>query len=361
MTALEPASLTALQSLARPEILSLKPYAHAAWLPTLTRLHANEAPWRPAGDTTEAGLNRYPEPQPDALVTRLAELYGVPRNQVLATRGSDEAIDLLSRIFLREGRDAILQCTPSFGMYQVAARIQGAAVIDVPLQRARGWSLDPDQVLAAWGPHVKLVYLCSPNNPTGNSLDVDALERICRALDGRAIVVLDEAYIEWSRSPSRTPWLARFPTLAILRTLSKAHALAGARIGALLAHPGLIQLARRVIPPYSLAQPTVEAALRALAPAALTASRTLLTALIRERDYLCAGLAASPLVEKVWPSDTNFLMIDCRDTDRFMRVSMAGGSIVRDLRGYPTLPVSLRISVGTRTENDALLRSLESP
>jgi histidinol-phosphate aminotransferase len=349
---------TTLDSLARPEILNLKPYAHAAWAPNLTRLHANEAPWRPTGDTTHAGLNRYPEPQPDALVTRLAELYEVPRDRVLATRGSDEAIDLLSRIFLREGRDAILQCAPSFGMYQVAARIQGAAVIDVALDRTRGWAVDPERLLAAWHSGVKLVYLCSPNNPTGNSLDRGALETICAALDGRAIVVLDEAYIECSPSPSLTPWLTRFATLAILRTLSKAHALAGARIGALLAHPRLIALARRVIAPYSLAQPTVEAALRALAPPELAAGRARLAGLIGERDYLRRGLLASPLVETVWPSDTNFLMVDCRSVERFMQVSMAGGSIVRDLRGHPTLPNSVRVSVGTRGENDALLASL---
>lgn len=355
------APLAALEHLARPEILTLKPYSHAAWQPTLTRLHANEAPWRPAGDTTAAGLNRYPEPQPDPLLARLAELYAVPKDRVLATRGSDEAIDLLSRIFLRAGRDAILQCSPSFGMYQVAARIQGAEVIEVPLERARGWSLDPERLLAAWRPRVKLVYLCSPNNPTGNSLDTAALETICRRLDGKAVVVLDEAYIEWSSSPSLTPWLSRHPTLAILRTLSKAHALAGARIGALLAHPDLIRLARRVIPPYSLAQPTVEAALRALAPEELAASRALLADLLREREYLRRGLAASPLVETVWPSDTNFLLLDCPDADRFMRLSMAGGSIVRDLRGYPSLPASLRVSVGTRAQNDVLLESLRSP
>ena len=114
--------------LARPEIVSLKPYAHAAWLPSLTRMHANEAPWRPKGDTTNAGLNRYPEPQPQALIERLASLYGVAATQVLATRGADEAIDVLSRIYLRAGSDAILQCGPTFGMYQVAARIQGASL-----------------------------------------------------------------------------------------------------------------------------------------------------------------------------------------------------------------------------------------
>ena len=346
-------------SLARPEIRTLKPYSHAAWLPSLTRLHANEAPWRPAGDLTEAGLNRYPEPQPAALVQRLAELYAVPVASVLATRGSDEAIDLLSRIYLREGKDAILQCTPTFGMYQVAARIQGAEVVEIPLDRSRSWGIDADRLLAAWHPQIKLVYLCSPNNPTGNSLDVGALDAICTALDGKAIVVIDEAYIEWSRLPSLTPWLARFPTLAILRTLSKAHALAGARIGALLGHPELIQLAKRVIPPYSLAQPTIEAALRALEPPEVAASRVRLDALLTERGYLRGRLQVSPLVETVWPSDANFLMIDCRDADRFMRNSMAGGSIVRDLRASLLLPNSLRISVGTRAQNDALLDSLE--
>jgi histidinol-phosphate aminotransferase len=351
--------MSALLSLARPEILTLKPYSHAAWLPTLTRLHANEAPWRPPGDTTAAGLNRYPEPQPEALVKRLAELYAVPKDHVLASRGSDEAIDLLSRIFLRAGRDAILQCTPTFGMYQVAARIQGAQVIEVPLERARGWSLDPERLLAAWQPNIKLVYLCSPNNPTGNLLGADALESICRALDGKAIVVIDEAYIECSRSPSCTPWLSRYPTLAILRTLSKAHALAGARLGALLAHPELIGLARRVIPPYSLAQPTIEAALRALTPGETAAAQARLAALLEEREYVNRRLRSSPLIETVWPSDTNFLMVDCRDAERCLRASLAGGTIVRDLRGYPQLPNSLRISVGTRAENDTLLESLE--
>ena len=310
----EAAEMNAVLSLARPEILTLKPYSHAAWLPSLTRMHANEAPWRPVGDTTEAGLNRYPEPQPEALVKRLADLYAVAPANLLATRGSDEAIDLLSRIYLRAGRDAILQCTPSFGMYKVAAHIQGAGVIEIPLDRARGWALDPDRVLAAWRPNIKLVYLCSPNNPTGNSLDAGALEAICTALDGKAIVVIDEAYIEWSRLPSLTPWLVRFPTLAILRTLSKAHALAGARIGALLGSADMIQLAKRVIPPYSLAQPTIEAALRALDPPR-TRRRTHAArgAAGGARVSARSGLAASPAVDRVWPSDANFLLIDCRD------------------------------------------------
>ena len=347
--------MSAVISLARPEIVTLKAYAHAAWLPSLTRLHANEAPWRPTGDSTSAGLNRYPEPQPRALIDRLASLYGVPATHVLGTRGADEAIDVLSRIYLRAGTDAILQCAPTFGMYQ------GADVIELPLNRDQGWSIDATRVLAAWRPNIKLVYLCSPNNPTANLLDKAALEHICTALDGKAIVVIDEAYIEWSHAASVAPWLGRFETLAILRTLSKAHALAGARVGALLASPELIQLAKRVIPPYALAQPTIEAALRALEPDEISAAQGRLEALLVEKEYLRRGLAASPLVDHVWPSDANFLMIDCRDADRFMAGSMGGGLIVRDLRAHPALPRSLRVSVGTRAENDALLRCVGRP
>lgn len=348
-------------SLARPEIAALKTYAHAAWLPTHTRLHANEAPWRPSGDDTRAGLNRYPEPQPQALIGRLAELYGVPVARVLATRGADDAIDVLSRVFLRAGADSILQCAPTFGMYEVAARIQGADVIELPLDPDQGWAVDPERLLAAWQPGIKLVYLCSPNNPTANLLATVALEQICTALDGKAIVVIDEAYVEWSRAASLTRWLDRFQTLAILRTLSKAHALAGARLGALLAAPELIQLAKRVIPPYCLAQSSVEAALRALEPAELAASQARLDALLTEREYLRQGLQASPLVDKVWPSDANFLLIDCRDADRFMSNTHAAGLIVRDLRAHPALPRSLRISVGARAENDALLHCVGLP
>jgi histidinol-phosphate aminotransferase len=345
-------------ALARPEIVSLKPYSHAAWLPSMTRLHANEAPWRPSGDISNAGLNRYPEPQPQELIERLAALYQVPAECVLATRGADEAIDLLSRIFLRAGSDAILQLSPTFGMYQVSARIQGAEVCTVALRRERGWSLDPDELLAAWRPVMKLVYLCSPNNPTANSFERAAIEHICTALDGKAIVVIDEAYIEWSRGTSLTSWLQRFQTVAILRTLSKAHALAGARVGALLARADLVQLARRVIPPYALAQPTVEAAIRALAPEELTRSQRRLDALLVERERLQSALQTSALVEKVWPSDTNFLLIDCRDVERFLRDSGSASLIVRDVRGHPALAQSLRVTVGAREHNDALLRAV---
>jgi histidinol-phosphate aminotransferase len=314
-----------------------------------------------ANPSSRAGLNRYPEPQPEALLDCLAALYGVSPAHVLATRGADEAIDLLSRIYLRAGVDAILQCGPTFGMYQAAARIQGADVIEIPLESESGWSLDPERLLSAWRPHVKLVYLCSPNNPTANTLSLAALEAVCTALDGKAIVVIDEAYVEWSRTGTLAHWLERFQTLAILRTLSKAHALAGARLGALLAAPPLIQLARRVIPPYAIAQQTVEAALLALKPQQLEDSQRRIEELLVEREYLRAGLVGSPLVAKVWPSDANFLLVDCHDADRFLSNCVAAGLLVRDVRANPALSRSLRISVGRRVDHDALLHSVGRP
>src|SRR5262249_13714789 len=157
-----------------PDILALQPYEHAAWAPHLERMHANEMPWRADGDATAAGLNRYPEPQPDELIAHLAELYGVPERNVLAGRGSDEGIDLLVRAFCRAGQDSVLICPPTFGMYKVSARIQGAGLVEVPLRKDRGFALDADAVIAAWQPTVKLVFVCTPNNPTGNRVEEEA-------------------------------------------------------------------------------------------------------------------------------------------------------------------------------------------
>ncbi len=159
-------------ALARPEIVALKAYSHAAWDPSFDRLHANELPWRAETDRSRAGLNRYPEPHPLELAARLAELYGVKPEQLLPGRGSDESIDLVVRGFCRAGVDNVIICPPTFGMYAVAARIQGAEVREVPLVRERGFALDADAVLAASDANTRVVFLCSPNNPTGNALRI---------------------------------------------------------------------------------------------------------------------------------------------------------------------------------------------
>src|SRR5579871_3898048 len=349
--------MSAVLALARPEIRDLPAYAHAQWRAHFTRLHANEVPWRPAGDRTRAGLNRYPEPQPRALIERLAALYGVATDEVLVTHGSDESIDVLSRTFLRAGADAILQMAPTFAMYRHAARIQGARVIEVPL-RSHDWGLDVERVIDAGRDEAKLVYLCSPNNPTGNAFDRGALEAVIQALDGRALIVLDEAYVEWSRESSLVPWLERYETLVILRTLSKAHALAGARVGALLGRPEVIELLRRVVPPYSLAQPSIEAALRALAPHEMEAAQARVQGLITEREWLHQELTRCGLVRRVWPSDANFLLVECREAECVLERALEGGCLVRDQRSWPCLSQAVRISVGSRQENTRLLESL---
>lgn len=345
-------------SLARPEILALKAYEHATWDPRLERLHANESPWRVPGDASGAGLNRYPEPQPRELVDALAKLYGVQPAQLLVGRGSDEGIDLLTRGFCAAGRDAVLVCPPTFGMYAVAARIQGAAVREVPLLRDSGFALDVAGIRAALDAQVKLVYLCTPNNPTGNEIATGDVLQVLEACEGRALVVVDEAYAEFSTRPGFAARLGEFPHLVVLRTLSKAHGLAGARVGSLLASPAIVALLRKIIPPYAMAQPTVEAALQALQPAAQAVARSRVAATIAERERLAAALSGLPAVVRVWPSAANFLLVEFRDAGAALQAIMQAGLLVRDFRSQKGLGSALRLTIGTPEQNDRLIRSL---
>ncbi len=345
------------QELARPDIVALEPYEHASWEPSLERLHANELPWRPVDDDSGAGLNRYPEPQPRALVAGLAELYAVAPASVLVGRGSDEAIDLLTRAFCRAGHDAVLICPPTFGMYSVSARIQGAEVLQVPLLAADGFALDEQALLARCTAAVKLIFLCSPNNPTGNLLDEAAIVRSARRLAGRALVVVDEAYIEFAARPSLARLVTDLPNLAILRTLSKAHGLAGARCGVLIADPEIIALLRKIIPPYAIPQLTLEAVLERLTPAARAQSRAALAVLLAERERLLRALPRLAGVTRIWPSAANFVLAEFADAGAAMARAREARLLVRDARGYPGLGRSLRITVGAPEQNGRLLEA----
>ena len=344
--------------IARPDILSVDPYEHARWDPTLERLHANELPWRGSGDASEAGLNRYPEPQPRELVTRLAALYEQPVSNVLVTRGSDEAIDLLTRAFCRAGIDQVLICPPTFGMYAVAARIQGAGVLRVPLLQAQDFALDLPAILAACTATVKLVYVCSPNNPTGNLIAESTLLQLAAALAGRALLVVDEAYIEFAGVASAARQLPAHPWLVVLRTLSKAHGLAGARCGVVLAHADIIALLRRIVEPYNLAQLSVEAVLRALQPAGIAITRERVALIRRERAQLAAALSESDGVIRVWPSAANFLLVEFADPQQAFERACAAGLLVRDVRRQPGLGQALRVTVGTPEQNLRLIAAL---
>jgi histidinol-phosphate aminotransferase len=342
-------------ALARPEILALKAYSHASWDPAFERLHANELPWRAETDRSQAGLNRYPEPHPHELAARLAELYGVAPEQLLPGRGSDESIDLVLRGFCRAGVDNVIICPPTFGMYSVAARIQGAEVREVPLLPERGFALDTDGVLAACDANTRIVFLCSPNNPTGNAMDPGSVESLLTALANRVLVVVDEAYVEFSGDVSLTRSLARFPNLVVLRTLSKALGMAGARVGSLIAAPEIVALLAKVIPPYSIPQLTIETVLATLAPAQLTVQRERVAQVRAERERLRIALAGKSSVVRVWPSVANFLLTDFHDAQGALSAARSAKLLIRDMRTVS--PHSLRISVGTPEQNDRLIRS----
>jgi histidinol-phosphate aminotransferase len=343
--------------LARPDILELQPYQHAAWNPELERLHANEMPWRAAGDDSDAGLNRYPEPQPRRLLERLGCLYQVPADRILAGRGSDEAIDLLVRAFCRAGEDCVAVCPPTFGYYSVAARIQGARVREAPL-RSVDFGLDVAAVADA-GRDAKLVFLCSPNNPTGQLLDEAAILALCKTLAGRALVVVDEAYIEFSTRASLAARLGEFPNLVVLRTLSKAYALAGARCGALLASEEIVRLLRRILPPYALPASSVEAVLKLTAQRQRRQAQARIDTLRSERERMRARLAAVPGIRRVLPSDANFLLAEFDAPQAALAAGCAAGLLVRDLSANPWLPGCLRLTVGTPAQNERLLAALE--
>ena len=353
-------------SLVRPDILALTAYSSARKESKGGRvwLDANENPKTPAASLPSETLakegrlhlNRYPEPQPVALVAQLAALYGVTPASVLVTRGSDEGIDLLLRTFCRAGQDAILITPPTYGMYVVAARIQGARTITVPLIRENNFALDAAAVLRTVTPEVKIIFLCSPNNPTGGLLDRTAVLSLVRALAGRAIVAVDEAYLDFSGQPSLAAELPANPNLIVLRTLSKAFGLAGARVGTTLADPAVIAVLQKVIAPYPVPTPVLQAALVALSPAGLAASRDSVAALVGERARLAAALTILPAVKRVWPSAANFLLVEVADSARIMAAGRAAGVVWRDRS--KDVSNHIRITIGTAEENNTTLEVL---
>lgn len=344
--------------LVRPEIRALVPYSSArseaaalAGARPRVWLDANENPETPSVGAPRH--NRYPSPQPADLVARLAALYRVRPAQVLVTRGSDEGIDLLLRTFCRAGRDAILITPPTYGMYRVAAAIQHARVLTAPLDARRDFALDARAVLRAVTPTTKLVFLCSPNNPTGACLDRAAVLTLARRLRGRAVVVVDEAYLEFARTRSLAAEIPAHPNLVVLRTLSKAYGLASIRCGATLADPALIAVLRKVIAPYPVPGPVLQAALAALTPAGLAAARRSARTLVAARRRLAAALARLPGVTRVWPSDANFLLVSVTDAPGLLAAARARGVVLRDR--HKDVPGSLRITLGTPAENALVL------
>ena len=358
-----------IERLARPEIVAMKPYSSArSEAPGQgVLLNANEAPRAllTEGDVVpgwDRHLNRYPDPQPALLVDRLAGLYGIRPQQVLVTRGSDEGIDLLTRVFCRAGQDAIVHCPPTFGMYRIAAQAQGAAVVAVERAAKDDFRLDGDALLRRLSEdaRVRLVFLTSPNNPTGDAIDPALLETVLEATRGRAVVVLDEAYAEFSQAPSAVGLIDRHDHLVVLRTLSKAWASAALRCGVALAQPELLMLLRRVIAPYPLPAPVVSLALRMLESDMLERQRELLAEIGRNKNRLLAALSNRPFLRRLLPGEANFVLLEVDDARGLLEFCAARGVVIRGFPSDPRLRDFLRISVGAGEEIDALAAALDA-
>lgn len=350
--------MTDIARLARPEILELQPYRAAHYAEGLVRLNANETPWPPPGDTSDPGINQYPEMRPLTLTHRLAELYRIDPGQLLVTRGSSEAIDLLVRCFCRPGMDDIVICPPTFGMYAMYAQVQDAGIVSVPLRASAGFEFDAGAIEAAWSERTKLAFVCSPNNPTGNRFPTDHIAALARGLSGRGIVVVDAAYVEFADVDPTRELLDAFDNVVVLRTLSKAFGMAGIRCGAALGTPAIIDMLGSILPPYCYPTPCQDVALACLAPANRDAMSARVAAIRSERERVAARLAALTSVERVWPSEANFLLCRAAEPRRLIDAAKRAGFLIRDFSWDPFTPGCLRITIGSAEHNDRLLEAL---
>jgi histidinol-phosphate aminotransferase len=342
------------EQLARPEIRELIPYETAFQVNGALRLHANESPWSSA--TGANGLNRYPEVRPSKLQSQLADHFGVMKDNLIATRGSTEAIDLLMRIFCRAGKDSVVITPPTFVMYRAYADIQGAETIECPLSSERDFIFDADAVLTSCTPHTKLVFVCSPNNPTGSIVPRQDIVRLLEGRKDKSVIVVDEAYIEFSDCESMAALITEYDNLVVLRTLSKALGLAGTRCGAAIANAMLIRMLNTVLPPYAMSTPVTDFVLRALSSERAGASR--ITEIVAERARLADKLRSMRHVKKVWPSQANFLLVRFDNLESIIDRLDEKKILIRAFGDNRQLENCARITVGKPEEDDRLLAAL---
>lgn len=342
------------ESIARKAIVDFAAYSARGGATGALHLDANESPWMPPpSDASVTDYNRYPEQQPSALRERLAGLYGVNANQIMMGRGADEAIEVLLRTFCKAGKDSILICPPTFGYFKTAAQIQGAKIVEAPLKESFDWDTDAVFDLIE-DKRPKLVFLCSPNNPTGNSLSKEYVASLCSTYEDTLIVV-DEAYIEFSPHESLVRLTKAYRNLVVTRTLSKVYGLAGVRMGVCIADPAVIDLMLKVLPPYPVPRPVEKAVMTALAPSAMSVHNERLSLWISERDRVIKALSDSPFVEKLYPSDANFILFKCKDEDGLLKALRKSNVKIRDFQSK--IEGHFRLSVGTPEENDIALKA----
>lgn len=343
-----------LQRLVRKNIRNLKPYSSARSEfegSAEVFLDANENAF---GSAAGMGLNRYPDPLQRELKDRIGAMKGSSSSQIFVGNGSDEAIDLLYRIFCEPGRDNVIICPPTYGMYRVSADINDVAVTEVKLTDE--FQPDVSAILMAVTSWTKLIFICSPNNPTGNLVDRRSILEIARQFSG--IVILDEAYIDFADEPSMIGELTSFPNLVILQTFSKAWGMAGVRVGLALASVPIIDLMNRVKPPYNVSGLAQQAVLRALDSG--SAVRDWIATAKVERLRLERSLGELSLVQRIFPSDANFLLVKVEDASAVYRHLIAEKIVVRNRSNVELCEGCLRITIGTPEENGRLRDALSA-
>ncbi|OCG22418.1 histidinol-phosphate transaminase [Gilliamella sp. App2-1] len=348
-----------INQLVRKNIQKLTPYQSArriggngdVWL------NANEYPVAPHFELTEQTLNRYPEPQPEKVIQRYAQYAGVQPDQLIVSRGADEAIELLMRAFCEPEKDSILYCPPTYGMYQVSAETLGIKTKTVPTKA--DWQLDLEGIEQHLD-GVKLIYVCSPNNPTGNLIDPEDIKALLNIANNRALVVIDEAYIEFSPNSTVVSWLANYSNLVVLRTLSKAFALAGLRCGFTIANKPVIDALQKVIAPYPLATPVADIASQALSKDGINAMKLHVINLNKQKEKFASSLAQLSVVEKIYPSSSNYLCVKFQDNKDVFNILWNRGIILRDQSKSIGQNNMIRITIGTQAECEAVISALKA-
>ncbi|WP_299760506.1 histidinol-phosphate transaminase [uncultured Pontibacter sp.] len=341
-----------LNDIIRPNVLKMKPYSSARdeFKGTASVfLDANE---NNLGSLAGEKYNRYPDPHQKSLKARIAEIKGVQPEQIFLGNGSDEAIDLLFRMVCRPGQDSMLHLPPTYGMYEVSANLNDVALDAVQL--TEDFQLPVEEVLLHVKPTTKIIFICSPNNPTGNLIEPESIEDILRSFNG--LVVLDEAYIDFADVRSWTARLDQFPNLVVLQTFSKAWGMAGLRLGLAFASAEIISVLDKIKPPYNINEATQELALQALERE--EALKDMIEEIVQERELLMEALPDMPAVEQVYPSDANFILVKVKDANSLYNYLLDKGIVVRNRSSLPGCEACLRISVGTLEENQKLLKAI---
>ena len=342
-----------LDSLVRENIKRMTPYSsarHEFSGSATIFLDANENSF---GSPLPQNFNRYPDPQQLPLKEKISSIKGVPVQNIFLGNGSDEAIDLLFRIFCEPGKDNIIIFPPTYGMYEVCAEVNNIEVKKVPLTTS--FQLDMDALEASVNGHTKLIFVCSPNNPTGNSINRSDIEVLLNNFNG--IVVIDEAYINYAKQKTFIPELTEYPNLVILQTLSKAWGLAGLRLGMAFAGQPLIDYMNKVKYPYNINSATQQLALEALGNISSVNNWTKTT--VDQKEFLEAELLKLPMTQTVYPSDANFILVRLTGVKKIYEYLSAKGIIVRDRSKVILCDDCLRITIGTPEENKQLIEALK--